>query len=429
MNVTKMAVNIRSSLWFIPLVWALAGLGVNVVTTLVDRATDHDLISLTLIGGPDAALAILGTVAASMVGLVGTVLAITMVVIQLAMAQFSPRIVQTFLEDRPSQNAIGLFVATFVQSMLTMREVLVSEDSPVVPGVSLAVTFVMVMVVIVVLVIYIHHIGRALRVSALIELVGSSTRELTDSLYPDRVAQPALAAEIPGDVVVRKSGVLTVVNRERIVGLAQQADVTVELLVPVGQFVPYRARVATIHGPQGHALSATAVLDNLVLGHERTLDQDVAFGVRMLVDMGLRALADSPLADPTTAVQAIDRIHDLLRQLVDRQLTEGEHRDDAGAVRLVEPVMGWDDYVILAFEELRLAGAESPQVSRRLRAALDDLHAIAGSDRRAPLERQLRLLEKRVRDLTTDEEDLAVALGADPLGIGVRAYPLEETGQ
>lgn len=145
-RLTQWMTKVRSGLWFIPLLWALAG------------------------------LAILGTVAASMVGLVGTVLAITMVVVQLAMAQFSPRIVQTFLQDRPSQNAIGLFVATLVQAMLTMREVQVSEDSPVVPGVSVAVTFVMVMVVIVVLVVYIHHIGRALRAAALIELVGSSAR-------------------------------------------------------------------------------------------------------------------------------------------------------------------------------------------------------------------------------------------------------------
>ena len=156
------------------------------VTMFVDQRTDYQLLSMDFIGGPDAALAILGTVAASMVSLLATVLAITMVVVQLAMAQFSPRIVQTFLQDRPSQNAIGLFVATFVVAMLSMRGVQVGED-PVVPGFSVLVVFMLVVVDIVVLVTYIHHIGRSLRVSALIEMVGTNTRSLLDEIYPHTV--------------------------------------------------------------------------------------------------------------------------------------------------------------------------------------------------------------------------------------------------
>jgi len=72
------------------LLYAILGLVINAVTTFLDRANDHALVSIDLIGGPEAALAILGTVAASMVSLLATVLAITMVVVQLAMAQFSP---------------------------------------------------------------------------------------------------------------------------------------------------------------------------------------------------------------------------------------------------------------------------------------------------------------------------------------------------
>ena len=90
-----------------------------------------------LTGGPDAAMAILTTIAVSMVSLATLVLTITMVVVQLAMGQFSPRIVQTFLRDRPSQLAIGLFVATFAHAMLAMREVQFDGDGQV-PGIAIA---------------------------------------------------------------------------------------------------------------------------------------------------------------------------------------------------------------------------------------------------------------------------------------------------
>src|SRR5690349_21948064 len=119
-----------------------------------------------------------------MVTLTALVLTITMVVVQLAMGQFSPRIVQRILRDKPSQVAIGLFVATFVHAMLAMREVQF-DPKPRVPGLAIVVAYVLVVVCIVVLVLYVHHIGRALRVSKLIELVGTETRKLLDRTYPD----------------------------------------------------------------------------------------------------------------------------------------------------------------------------------------------------------------------------------------------------
>ena len=132
-------------------------------------------------------LAILSTVAASMVSLAALVLTITMVVVQLAMGQFSPRIVQRILRDKPSQLAIGLFVATFVHSILAVREVTNEGDGTgQVPGIAVVTAFVLVLISIAVLVMYVHHIGQALRVSALIELVGKDTRKLLDRKYPDR---------------------------------------------------------------------------------------------------------------------------------------------------------------------------------------------------------------------------------------------------
>ena len=204
---------VRSGLWFIPVMCVLGGIVLSLGTVAIDRAFGFEVIPSWMTGGPDAALAILTTIAVSMVSLATLVLTITMVVVQLAMGQFSPRIVQTFLRDRPSQLSIGLFVATFAHAMIAMREVQFEGDGQV-PGVAIAVSYVLVLTSIAMLVLYVDHIGRSLRVSALIELVGNDTRRLLDVHYPER-----LVAEVvdPHVITAPKSGVLTGIDRERLV--------------------------------------------------------------------------------------------------------------------------------------------------------------------------------------------------------------------
>ena len=117
-------------------------------------------------------------------------------------------------------------------------------------------------------------------------------------------------------------------------------------------------------------------------------------------------------------MQAINAIHDILRRLARREFPSGHHHDGHGHVRLVERVMSWEGYVRLAFDELRLAGAGSPQVARRLRAALEDLRTVTSPERRPPLDRQLKLLEEGVRRAYHDDADVDAALVPDMQGIG-----------
>lgn len=128
-----------------------------------------------------------------------------------------------------------------------------------------------------------------------------------------------------------------------------------------------------------------------------------------------------PFDDPTTAVQAIDRLHDILRHLIYRPLHSGEHHDADGTLRLTAPTMLWGGYVRLAFDEIRPAGAGSPQVARRLRAALLDLLSIAPPDRTGPLEEQLALLTELSTVRAATVSDARVAQIPDPSGIGSAA--------
>jgi uncharacterized membrane protein len=414
----RIVIHLRASLWFVPVLCVLAGIGISVGTIALDRAFDYQAIPRSLVGGPDEAASILSTIAASMVSLTALVLTITMVVVQLAMGQFSPRIVQRILRDKPSQLAIGLFVATFVHSILALREVTNNGNgSGHVPGIAVMTAFVLVFASIAVLVVYVQHIGQALRVSALIELVGQDTRALLDRVYPDK-GDP-LSAQA-GDIRIvraKTSGVVAAIGFPELVEEGRRCGCRLELIPALGEFVPADAPLFRVHG-DSEALDEDRLRGSLILKLEPTLDQDVAYGIRMLVDIGERSLADSPFQDPTTAVQAIDRVHDILRQLVRRPFPDGRHRDDSGKLRLTVRTMSWEAYVLLATVELRLAGAGSPQVTRRLGAALTDLKSIAPPERVAVLDEQLELLAAAAETALNDQRDVKLALINDGEGIG-----------
>ncbi len=421
MRLPKLVIHITTSLWFVPVLCVLAGVALSFGTIALDRVFGYEAIPQSLVGGPDAATAILATVAASMVSLAALVLTITMVVVQLAMGQFSPRIVQRILQDKPSQFAIGLFVATFVHAILAVREVTnLGDGTGQVPGIAVVTAFVLVLVSIAVLVLYVHHIGQSLRVSSLIELVGKDTRKLLDRKYPDRGTRVEVEAGAPRVVSARESGVIAVIGSEDLVEEAQRAGCMLELVPALGEFVPAGAPLFRVHGGAAD-LDEERLHKSLILTLEPTLDEDVAFGVRMLVDIAERSLADSPFQDPTTAVQAIDRLHDILRQLARRPFPDGRHRDPAGEVRLTVRSMSWEAYVRLAFDEIRMAGAGSPQVVRRLSAALADLRSIALPERIPILEQQLELLVGATEAAMDDERDVELALREDREGIGAAA--------
>jgi uncharacterized membrane protein len=398
---------LRTSLWLVPALCVVAGVILSIGTLALDRWIGFDFVPTQLVGGPDAALAILGTIATSMVTLAALVLTITMVVVQLAMGQFSPRIVRTILQDTTSQLAVGLFVGTFAHAMLTMREIRFAEGAGV-PGIAILTAFVLVIASIILLVYYVHHLGQSLRVAALIELVGDRMRELVDHNFG---ADPADRDGPRGALAAPRSGVVSRIDHDELVGAAREADCVIELTAPLGDFVPAGATLAHVRPPEA-PIDGERVVGAVRLGAERTMDQDLAYGLRMLVDIAERSVSE-PFLDPTTAVQAIDRIHDGLRQLVRRPFPDGRHHDEAGDLRLVEPTMTWEGFVALGFDEMIEAGRLSPQVPRRIAAALEDLLELAPPERRPPLEERLRRVRERAEldEVVPDQE--GIGSGAD----------------
>jgi uncharacterized membrane protein len=182
----------------------------------------------------------------------------------------------------------------------------------------------------------------------------------------------------------------------------------------MGDFVPAGSSLARV---SGGVVPEDAVLRHVRLDRERTHEHDPAYGIRKLVDIAERASSE-PFDDPTTTVQAIDRLHDCLRLLAIRRLPSGRYTDAAGVARLLVRELQWQGYVRLAFDEVRLVAAQNPQTARRLRAALLDLLDAAPEQRRAPLERQLRLLDAAVVRNFDDDADVDAAATPDVQGIG-----------
>jgi uncharacterized membrane protein len=232
-------------------------------------------------------------------------------------------------------------------------------------------------------------------------------------MYP---AAPELEDD-PSVVVAPDYGVVTKLPHQVLVDLAERADCVLEVVPAMGDFVPRGGPLFRVRGSILEPHRSTAAL-SVILDRERTHHSEPAFGLRKLVDVAARSIYSSPFQDPTTSVQSINAIHDILRRLARREFPSGRHHDPHGHVRLTERVMSWEGYVRLAFDELRLAGAGSPQVARRLRAALEDLRTVASPERQPPLDRQLKLLDDAVHRAYADDADVDAALVPDMQGIG-----------
>jgi uncharacterized membrane protein len=137
-----------------------------------------------------------------------------------------------------------------------------------------------------------------------------------------------------------------------------------------------------------------------------------------LVDIAIKALSPA-INDPTTAVQALDQIQDHLLRLGRRRLEIGAMRDSQGILRLVVPHPTWEDFLRLAFDEIRFCGATSVQVMRRMRALISDLLAALLEERRPALEHHRERLNATIARTFADEEEKLAASVEDRQGLGV----------
>jgi uncharacterized membrane protein len=370
-------------MWFVPGLFVAGAFVMSRLTVAIDEAADlDDTPSWLLSVNADAASALTATVATAMLTFLGVVFATTLVAIQLAGGQYSPRIVRVFVRSRLTHLTLGTFLATFVYALNGLVSVR-DGDNPLVPAVTVSMVYLLLLATLAMFVTFLHGMAKMLRVQYLLDRVTNEGRAAMLKAFP-----PADAYVLASDTTIgagdeaevmdngHKVGVLQSVDRAALVRLAAQRDAHIELLVEVGEYIAVATPRARVREGPGPDVTGDDVAACFLLGGERTLIQDPGFVFRQLVDVAIRALSPA-VNDPTTAVQAIDRMVDLLAMLAQRPDPPGWYVDDGGVARLRcrEPNLG--RLLDLAFIEIIRYGADSPQVVRRVLAAFDVLSGLA----------------------------------------------------
>ena len=413
----------RSRLWVVPTMGVLAAILLATLTlTLDDRLISEGAPFPVFSGEADTARSMMSLIATSIATLTALVLTIVSVVLQLATQSLSPRAVRTFLQDPKSHLTLGLFVLTFVYVLVVLQQLgrIRDVEQDLVVSISVTTAFVLAVASIQMFIVYADHIIHQARVTSVIERVGDDTLAMIVDQYPRSGAADEITGELPDrvpDLVVRapRKGHILEIDVAALLDAVADREVVVAMIPAIGDFIPSDGRLFELYGDAD--VDPARLAGTVDIDAERSITQDVPFGFRLLVDIAERALS-SGVNDPTTATQALDRLHDLLRQLGTRPFPTGWHADEHGEPRLFVAQPTWELFVALAFEEIRHYGRDSLQVARRSRAALLDLVDELPDDRHAALHRQLRLLDDMVEEGFTSDLERQAARFPDAQGIG-----------
>ncbi len=375
------------------------------------------------------ATAVFSSIASGMLALTGIVFSLAFVMVQFSSIAYSPRLVVWFSRDPVISHGMGVLTTTFIYSLVALGWVDRNGDGGV-PFFSTWLVILLVIASVMVLALLVQRLA-ALQVSGVIAFIGKRARQVIEEMYPVVVTAEndkmsfensahSPAPSLPAAQVILHSGrpmAIAQYDVPALLGLAKQAEGAIVMPLAVGDTVLEGEAILTVHSSR-HTLSSSALRRAVQLERQRTFDQDPKCALRLLVDIAIRALSPA-VNDPTTAVQALDEIEDLLRRIGTRHLDVGRVTDESGVLRLIFPTPTWEDFLSLAFDETRFYGATSLQVMRRLRTALYDLDLVVPTSRQNAIRRYTEHLDITVRKSITDIEDLATALQHDRQGLGL----------
>lgn len=368
--------------WVLPAAILVVAVAAGAAIPRIDEYLLGDVVYL-FGGNADSARSLLSTIASAMISVTGLVFSITMVVMQLASSQFTPRLLGSFLGSRVVQVTLGVFTASFVFALMVLRDVR-AGDSPFVPRLSVTLAFGLVLASVGLFLAFIHHITDSIQVTQVIDRISANTvRSLekgSDAEWEDGSAAPPSWSQQPGPSVLvttgDRHGVVQRIRYSQLAASAEKAGVVVELVTRVGEVRHPGQDLAVVHGAHTGDDVVAAVRDAFGLGGERTMPQDPEFGIRQLVDIAERALSPG-INDPTTAVQVLDELHRILRVAALRPDRSAYVVDGAGCVRVIDRPPTFAGMLDLALDEIEHYGADTLQVPRRLDALLDDVERMA----------------------------------------------------
>lgn len=382
---------IRTQLWPLPVAAVVVALVVGVAVPRLDRNIDSSLPSwvraVLFSGDPGAARTVLDAVSSSLITVTSLTFSLTVVTLQLASSQFSPRLLRTFTSDMFVQATLGLFLATFTFSLTALRSVRSAGETQAVfvPRIAVTVSFVLAVASVVGLVVFLAHLARQIRVETMLRDVHDDASATIDAALEPRDPGPAAQVVVPlsppqgaHTVFATSSGFLVRVEENDLLRCAVDGDIYLVLdrhpgasLIsgtPIGSLWSAagplsRAEVARLEGQIAAAVH---------IGFERTAAQDVGYGLRQLTDVANKALSPG-INDPTTAVHALGHISAVLCELAGRDLGPALLHDGDGQVRVMLRRPDLADLVEVAITQPRRYGASDSQVMARIYQLLAEL--------------------------------------------------------
>lgn len=379
---------LRSSLWFVPSIVVAVCVALAIALIEVDAALDPAFLDRfpRLFGaGAEGTRGMLSAIASATITVAGVVFSVTIVALSLTASQYTSRALRNFMRDGSNQIVLGAFVGIYAYCLVVLRTIR-GGDTAFVPSLAALGAIVLAFVGIGLLIHFIHHISTSIQASQILAAIHRESCRAIDRLFPEPVGESAgteddADAAIPSiagsNVTAAATGYIQNVDSQSLLDLACRHDVVLRLPHRIGDFIIAGNRLAYVHGA---AVDSDAISDALrravTIGPQRTIAQDVAFGLRQIVDIGLKALSPA-MNDPTTATMALDYLSSLLAMLAQRDFPS-PYRTDAGTLRVIARRPSFARLVDEAFEEMRLAAAGQPAVLGTLLAALANV--IAASD-------------------------------------------------
>lgn len=339
-------------------------------------------------GDADAARSLLGAIASSLITVTSLTFSLTVVTLQLASSQFSPRLLRTFTSDLFVQTTLALFLATFTYALTVLRAVRSAGDAgqaEFVPRFAVSVAFLLTVASVVALVLFLTHLTAQIRVETMLHNVRRDASSTMRAVLPERERgdvdpQPTLRPPVDAvQVLAVDHGFLTWIEHGDLVAIAVDEGALISLGVHPGAFVVKGTPLGSAWPASGGHFDseATSRLADRVAtcvhtGPERTASQDVGYGLRQLTDVANKALSPG-INDPTTAIHALGHISAFLCDLTDRDLGTQALRDDDDRVRVLLHRPDLAAYLDLGISQPRRYGVTDPQVMERIFKVLLDL--------------------------------------------------------
>jgi uncharacterized membrane protein len=405
--------------WVIPTVYAIAAIAVGLTFPRFEpRLLPRVQFGLSTL----AAVAIYSSVGTGMLALTGIVFSLVFVMVQFSAIAYSPRLSLWIARDRVIWHSLGVFTATFLYSMAAIGWL--DRDRS---GTVLFFSGWLVVVLLFASVgMFIALVDRVtvLQINGMLAFTGDHGRGVIEKMYPPLEtaiarADPEEFEKVPVTQTLLHAGrprSIQALDTPVLLQMASHSGGIVEVVSCVGDTVVEGTLLLRIHGGR-EKINERDLRRTFDMGAERTFEQDPKYAIRLLVDIAIKALSPA-INDPTTAVQALDQIEDLLLRLGRRRLEVGAVRDKSGALKLVIPGPTWEDFLILAFDEIRFCGAKSVQVMRRMKALASDLIAALPPERHAPLRHYRERLNATIARSFEDAEEQQDASIEDRQGLG-----------